>query len=68
MCRYFSKIGGTDHISEWTSKGLSDEIIKPPSTNDKSLAPNLNYVGDKTRLKFDGSCLKQDKLHIITEQ
>ena len=26
----------TDHISEWKSKGLSDEIIKPPTASDDS--------------------------------
>ena len=29
MYRYFKKIGNTDHISEWKSKGLSDESINP---------------------------------------
>ena len=32
------KISKTDHISEWNSKGLSDEVIKPPATYDNSLA------------------------------
>ena len=41
---------------------MSNKIIKPQSTNDKSLAPKLNYVGNKTRVKYDGSCLKQDKI------
>ena len=30
MHRYFKKIGNTDNISEWKSKGVSDEVIKPP--------------------------------------
>ena len=59
---YRKKIGNTDHISEWKSKGLSDEIVKPPSTNNNRLAPKLSYVGNKTRLKLNGSCLKQDKI------
>ena len=60
MYRYFKKISNTDHISELKSKGLSDEIIKPPTTSNNSLAPALSYFGRKTRLKFNGSCLKQD--------
>ena len=60
--KYFKKIGSTDHISEWKSKELSDEIIEPPNTSDNSLAPALSYIGNKTRVKFDGSCLKQDKI------
>ena len=62
MYKYFKKIGNTDHFSEWRSKGLSDEVIKPPATSEDSLAPTLNYVGNKIRVKFDGSCLKQDKI------
>ena len=41
---------------------MSDEIIKPPTTSNKRLAPELSYFGIKTRLKFNGSCLKQDKI------
>ena len=33
MNKYFKKIGSTESISEWKSKGLSDEIIKPPTTS-----------------------------------
>ena len=62
MYRYFKKISNTYHISEWKSKGLSDEVIKPPSTDDNSLPPTLDYVGNKIKVKFDGSCLKQDKI------
>ena len=49
----------------WKSKGLPDEIIKPPTSSDNSLAPALSYFGNKTRVKFDGSCLKQDKITFI---
>ena len=37
--RYFNLIANTKYISEWKSKGLSDESIKPPSTSDNSLSP-----------------------------
>ena len=50
----------TDYISEWESKVLCDEIIKP-NTSDTSLAPALSYIGNK-RVIFDGDCLKQDKI------
>ena len=60
MYRYFKKIGNTEPISSWKSKGLSDEIIKPPTTSDNILAPAsaLSYIGYKIRVKFDESCLK----------
>ena len=54
-------LGNTGYISEWRSKRLSDEIIKPPTTSDNSLALALSYIGNNTRVKFAGSCLKQDK-------
>ena len=52
----------TDYILSWKSKGLSGESIKPPTTSDNSLTPELNYYGTKTRVKFTGSCLKQPKI------
>ena len=55
-------------VSEWKSKGLSDRIIKPPSTSDNSLAPVLSYIGTKTKVKFSGSCLKQDKIAFTREK
>ena len=61
MYRYLKKNGNADHISAWKSKGLSDESIKSPSTSDNSLSPSFSYIGTKTRVKFVGSCLKQDK-------
>ena len=45
----------------WQSKGLSNENIKPPTTSDNSLNPKLNYCGNKIRVQFTGSCLKQPK-------
>ena len=62
MCRYFKKIDNGNHISPWKSEGFSDESIKPPATSNNSLAPSLNYVGGKTKVKFEGFCLKQDKI------
>ena len=59
MYKYFKKIGNTGYISEWKSKGLSDEIIKPPSTSNNSLSPGLSYTGNEIRVKFIQSCLKR---------
>ena len=53
MYKYLKRISNTDNISEWKSKKLSDEVIKPP---DNSLAPTLGYdqavIGLKTVLKL----------------
>ena len=57
MYRYFKLITNTSSsILSWQSKGLSNENIDPPTT---SLSPSINYVGNKIRVKFTGSCLKQ---------
>ena len=68
MYRYFKKIDSGHHISAWKSKGLYDENIEPPTTFNNSLTPSLNYFGVKIRVKFDGSCLKQDKITFIHEK
>ena len=63
MDRYFKKIGiNSDHVSPWKPKGLSEESIKFPSKFNNCLAPALSYFGNKTKVKFDGSSLKQDKI------
>ena len=62
MDRYFKLILNKKYISEGKSKGLSDESIKSPTTSDNSLSPLIDYLGNKIRLKFNGSCLKQHKL------
>ena len=61
MYIYF-KTDSSYHILSWTSKGLSDESIKPPSAPNNFLTPSLNYLRSKIRVKFSGSCLKQDKV------
>ena len=58
MYKYFRKIGNTERISAWESKRLSHESIKPPAASNNSVAPALSYIDVKTRVKFDGSCLK----------
>ena len=63
--KYFklnSVVNTADYVLSWQSKGISNESIKPPTTSDNSLTPELNYYGTKTRVKFTGSCLKQSKI------
>ena len=62
MSRYFKLIANTKYISEWKSKGLSNESIKPSTIFDNCLSPLIDHLGNKTRLKFNGRCLKQNKL------
>ena len=63
LFRYFKVNNNTNIVLLWKSKGLSDNAIKPPSISNNSLAPTLNYYYPiKIRVKFTGSCLKQDKV------
>ena len=41
---------------------MSDENVTPPATRDYRLNPQLSHYGTKTRVEFDGSCLKQEKV------
>ena len=54
--KYFKLITNKLSILSKQSKGLSNENIDPATT---SLSPQINYVGNKVRVKFTGSCLKQ---------
>ena len=61
--KYFKTVSiNNSNILSWKSKGLSDESIKPPTTSNKMLNPSLDFVGTKARVKFNGDCLKQDKI------
>ena len=41
---------------------MSDESFKVPATSNKSLTPLLIYCDTQIGERFDGSCLKQEKL------
>ena len=47
---------------------MSDEVSKRPSTSDSSIAPVLNYIGNKARVNFDGGCSKQEKIIFTHEK
>ena len=53
MYKYFKKIGDTESISSWESKGLSNEVVKPPSTSNNSFAQTLKYTGKRMYVKQD---------------
>ena len=55
-------VTNTNYISLWKSKGLSAESVKPPTTTDDSLTPELSYYDYNIRVTFTGSCLKQSKI------
>ena len=62
MQRYLKTVTASDsNILSWKSKGLSEESVKTPITSSKMLNSSLCYVGTKSRVKFNGDCLKQEK-------
>ena len=68
--KYFksnSVAGTADYLVSWQSKGLCNNSVKPPTTTNNSLTPELNYYGAKTKMKFTGSCLKRSS-HIFTHK
>ena len=61
--RYFKHFTANDsNIWSWKSIGLSDESIKARPKSNKILNSSLDYVGNKIRVKFNGDCLKQERL------
>ena len=64
MCRYFKGIAGVgscNYIYFWKSKGLSDERLDSITASNHKIASELSFYGTKTKVDFNGSCLKQDK-------
>ena len=55
----------TDATVEWKSKVLSNEKIKCPFTANHILSPVFVWMNNsKIRIRFTGSCLKQDKVTV----
>ena len=65
ICGYFKRIIGTgngNYIYFSKSIGLSDEKLNSNTVSNYKITPNLRYYATKLRVKFNGSCLKQDKV------
>ena len=63
MYRYFKTIAGVVKvIYNYYWKWISDERINSIKKPNHSITPNLDYYGTKTRVEFNGSCLKQDSV------
>ena len=52
----------TEIITQWQSKGLLNEKVRPLVTLNNSLSPKLKWNNSNIMLEFKGSSLKQDKL------
>ena len=61
--------GLIDTTVEWKSKGLLNEKIRPPTTENNSLSPKLRWMNNsKIRVEFKGSSLKQDKVNFYSKK
>ena len=65
MIGFFKTIAGLgngSYIYYWESKGLSNKRINCITTSNQSITPNLGQYGNKTRVEFNGSYPKQNKV------
>ena len=65
MNLYFNQVSGVgsdNYIYTLKTKALSNENIAAPATKDYKLNPELSFFGTKTKVEFNRSCLKQDKI------
>ena len=65
--KYFKRVidssNNTTYAHYWQSKGLSNEKLNAPGTNNNNdQAPVVKSDGDKISLQFSGDCLKQNKV------
>ena len=50
-----------NYICFFKFNGLCDEIINSVTASNYNITPELSHYGTKTKVKFSGSCLKQDR-------
>ena len=65
MYKYFKRVKGVgsgNYKYFWKYKGLSDARLDSITASNYKISPELNYYGTKTKVEFNGSCLKQDRV------
>ena len=65
MDKYFKRVAGVgsgNYIYFWKCKGFFDEKIDSITASNYCISPELSYYNTKIKVKFKGSCLKQDKI------
>ena len=65
MYRHFKRIAGAgsgNYIYFWKPKGLSDERLDSFTPSNYKITPELSFYGTKTKVEFNGCCLKLDKV------
>ena len=67
MYRYFKKLVILVIFQHGNLKNCLMKVLSLLTTSNNSLASALSYTSVEIRVKFAGSCLKQDKLHLLIE-
>ena len=61
ICYTLKRLGNTEKVVSWKSKGLTTKKLSTPTTADNSLSPSLKWYENSTFwLIFKGSCLRQN--------
>ena len=63
MRRYFKTDNNSAYVSEWKSKGLSNEGIKSPKVGNNNLSPQINYYEHHLRVIFSGSKISSSNIN-----
>ena len=62
LCYTLQRLGNTEKVVSWKSKGLSGEELTTPTITDNSLSPSIKWYRDSYFcLVFTESCLKGKK-------
>ena len=60
---YFKMVANTSEVTAWKWKGLFDESMKPPFMSNNNLNAGIPFFENARVLaKFNGNCLKQEKV------
>ena len=69
ILRCFTPINTGSWITGWKSKGLCNQIIVTVSKTDNTITPAINWFdGDKMKLRFAGSYLRQNNSYTTMEK
>ena len=60
---YFKMVANTSEVTAWKWKGLFDESMKPLFMSNNNLNAGIPFFENARALaKFNGNCLKQEKV------
>ena len=66
--KWIAGVGSGNYIHFWQPKCLSDERLDSITASNHKVTPELSFYGTKTKVEFNGSCLKKDKVTYNNEK